>query len=726
MQDVLKAAMSLHQAGNLAQAELLYQKVLAGEPENAEAMHLLGVLHHQQGANARAVELMGRAVALRPNAAAFHANLAEAYRALGQYERAAGSCRAALGLKPDYPEALANLGLALQAMGRRGEAAEQFREAIKLRPGFASAHSNLGNVLRESGRMNEALAHFRRAVELDPADALAHTNLGQMLLERNLGEEALSHCEEAVRLLPHAAALHHNLGNALRELQRYGDARSAYMQALRLDPSLAKAHAQLGIVLKHEGRLDEATVCLKRAIELDPADPDLAESLGDLCVARQDFLAAINSYSRGIAISQVEKSRLHVSLGCALQEEGRLGEAHAQFREAQRIDPGSAPVFIYLGQYHEECGELAQAEADYRHAMWLHEGNPLAIALLGSLLRGRLPEKDLAALERRAADHSGSIEVRTRLAFALGHVLDARGEYARAAACIRTANALTLESRRGQNAFTPADHERFVDNVIKRFDRDFLARTHQLGSESRRPVFILGLPRSGTTLIEQVLSSHSCVYGAGELRLGRQSFEAIPQILGLSVHPFECMANLDEQSIRRVAELHLEQLKALAPAAALRVIDKMPDNYMYVGLLATLFPRAVFIHCRRDLRDVALSCWMTDFRSMSWPFRTEDIAARFTQYRRLMDHWRAVLPVAIHDVDYESIVHGLERVARQLVDVCGLEWEPSCLEFHRNTRPVRTASLVQVRRPVYTSSVGRWKNYESELAELFGAVSSPL
>ena len=185
------------------------------------------------------------------------------------------------------------------------------------------------------------------------------------------------------------------------------------------------------------------------------------------------------------------------------------------------------------------------------------------------------------------------------------------------------ANALTLESRRGQNDFTPADHERFVDNIIKRFDQDFLARTHQLGSESRRPVFIFGLPRSGTSLIEQVLASHSRIFGAGELRLGRQSFEAISQVLGRSVHPLECIADLDAQSIRRVAELHLERLKALAPAAALRVIDKMPDNYMYVGLMATLFPRAVFIHCRRDLHDVALSCWMTDFRSMSWPFRTE-------------------------------------------------------------------------------------------------------
>ena len=286
----------------------------------------------------------------------------------------------------------------------------------------------------------------------------------------------------------------------------------------------------------------------------------------------------------------------------------------------------------------------------------------------------------------------------------------------------REANALALRSRRGQNAFVPADHERFADNIIARFNADFFARTHGTGSESRRPVFLFGLPRSGTSLVEQILSSHSKVHGAGELRLARDSFEAIPSVLGRKAHPMECIRDLAAAPIRTLAELYLEKLTAHAPETAVRVVDKMPDNYMYLGFLATLFPRAVFLHCRRDLRDVALSCWMTDFRLMAWPFSTEHIVARFTQYRRLMDHWRNVLPLTIHDVRYESTVNDLENSARNLVALCGLEWEPACLEFHRNKRPVRTASLVQVRRPVYTSSVGRYKNYESELAGLFKAL----
>ncbi len=153
-----------------------------------------------------------------------------------------------------------------------------------------------------------------------------------------------------------------------------------------------------------------------------------------------------------------------------------------------------------------------------------------------------------------------------------------------------------------------------------------------------------------------------------------------------------------------------------------RVVDKMPDNYMYVGLMSVVFPNATFIHCRRDLRDIAVSCWMTDFRSIRWANDPEHIASRFQQYRRLMDHWQAVLPAPIQHVDYEETVTDLESVARRLIAACGLEWEPACLEFHRNERPIRTASVTQVRQPVYQRSVARWKNYESTLGEMFAAL----
>ena len=259
MQLLLAKAFALHQTGQMDQASLLYQQVLTQEQENPDALHLFGVLRHQQGEHARAVELIGRAVTLRPNVTAFHANLAEAYRALGQFERAAGCCRTALLLaRIGKWEIHNNLGLALQGLQRHTEAIEHFRQALELQPSSASVHGNLGISLRKLKRMDEALSHFRRAIKLDPQSAIAHTNLGQILIDTGTATEALPHCLEATRLLPDLASVHHNLGHALRLAGRLADARSAYLEAIRLDPKLAKSHAHLGLVLQEEGKLGEA------------------------------------------------------------------------------------------------------------------------------------------------------------------------------------------------------------------------------------------------------------------------------------------------------------------------------------------------------------------------------------------------------------------------------------------------------------------------------------
>jgi hypothetical protein len=305
--------------------------------------------------------------------------------------------------------------------------------------------------------------------------------------------------------------------------------------------------------------------------------------------------------------------------------------------------------------------------------------------------------------------------------FALAHVLDAGSEHPAAARCLREANAITLGLALGKRAYSPAEHERFVTDMVGAFNTDFFARTTGAGLDTRRPVFVFGLPRSGTTLVEQVLASHPQVHGAGELRFGMRSFEALPAPELKSNPPVPGLPHIDAPTVRRLAEQHLGWLGALNGQAD-RIVDKMPDNYIYLGLLAAMFPRATFIHCRRDLRDIAVSCWMTDFRAIRWASDLGHIASRFTQHRRIMDHWRSVVPVPLIEVDYEETVTNLEGVARRLVSACELEWDPICLDFHRLDRPVRTASATQVRQPVYTKSLARWKHYERELAELFSTL----
>jgi tetratricopeptide (TPR) repeat protein len=721
MQDVLTAAIEMHRSGQLSAASQLYQRVLAREQGNAEALHLLGVLHHQQGNNTRAIELIGRAVAIKPNSHIYHANLAEAYRALGDFERAAGCCRAALSIWPDYPEALCNLGAALQGLGKSAEAVEHLERALVLRPNFVVAHSNLGIALRDLGRKDDALEHFRRAVELDPAFAPAQTNLGQTLQDLGNAEEALPHCQEAVRLDPNSAVLHHNLGNTLRVLERLVDAKVSYLEALRLDPKLALSNAHLGLVLQKEGQLSDGLVWLKKAVELEPGNIDFWQWLAELHEEMEESAEAIPCWERVVALDP-DRASAHLSLGWALQDESRFEEAREHYDAALQLQPDFAAAFLNLGGLQEELGDMAAAEQSFRTALEKQPSFALPHARLATLLRSKLPEADLAALEERLKDDKLAESPRGRLLFALAHALDGKGEFARAAECLREGNALTLETNRTRKEYAPADHERFVDGVIRAFDRDFFARLAGGGLETRRPVFVFGLPRSGTTLIEQVLSSHSQVYGAGELRLARRSFEAIPGVLGRSGAPRDNVVFLDPPAVVRLAETHLERLAEIDNGVSARIVDKMPDNYMYIGLLSIMFPRATFIHCKRDLRDIAVSCWMTDFRSIRWSNDQESIGARFRQYHRVMSHWKQVLPASILDVNYEDTVADLESTARRLLDACGLEWEPACLEFHRTERPIRTASVMQVRQPVYQRSVARWKNYEPALAELFAGL----
>jgi hypothetical protein len=307
--------------------------------------------------------------------------------------------------------------------------------------------------------------------------------------------------------------------------------------------------------------------------------------------------------------------------------------------------------------------------------------------------------------------------------FGLAQVFDGRAEFARAADLAAMANALQqADFRRRGLAYDPAAYKLFVDRLLAAFTPEFFERVRGFGLETERPVFVVGMPRSGTSLVEQILASHPRVFGAGELQLARDTFRAIPEVTRCSGLPHECLDHLGRDALVRLARQHLDKL-AERNALADRVVDKMPENTLYLGLMAALFPRAKVIHCRRDVRDSALSCWLTNFGQVRWACDQDDIASRIGEYQRMMHHWRRVLPVPIFEVDYESIVAELEPESRKLLAWCGLEWDPACLAFYKTRRPVRTASALQVRRPVYGTSVGRWRNYQSSLAGLFSKLA---
>ena len=712
----LTTALALHQAGQLHAAAQAYRQILQREPDNPDALQLLGALRHQQGDHATAAELIGKAVALKPNIAAFHVNLAEVYRVLGQLDRAADSARTAVQLTPGDADAHCNLGLVLRGLDRHGEAANAFRAAVNLRPDFALAHLHLGISLRDLGQQGEALTHGARAVELAPDDAQAQDFLGQTLVDLARSAEALPHFQRAVHLLPNQAALRHNLGNVLLALGQAQDAKVAYLDAIRLDPTMSQSYAGLGLAWQREGKLGDALAWLKRAVDVQPDDRLSWERLAELHRERDEPADTIACWRRVVA-SNPDRAASYYSLARALHAQGHSAEAEQHYQTALRLKPDLAEAHSGLAAIWEERGDLTAAEAGFRESLRLKPSYTTPHARLAALLRGRLPDADFAALRQCAADPQLTVLLRAELLFAQAQVQDARGDYPAAAASANQANALMLTDHK--QPYKPAENGLFVDRIIHEFSPVFFTRTAGMGLPTRRPVFVFGLPRSGTTLIEQILASHPQVHGAGEVPLVKETFNSMPTLLRQSAPPIDCVGSLDAPMIQRLAEHYETQLTALATGAPERIVNKMPDNYMLLGFLATLFPRATFIHCRRNLRDVAVSCWLTNFRSILWANDVVHLASRFEQYGRLMDYWRTVLPAPILEVDYEETVADLENVARRLIEWCGLAWDPACVRFHKTQRPIRTASVMQVRQPIYTQSVGRWRHYERELAELF-------
>jgi tetratricopeptide (TPR) repeat protein len=732
MEDPLNLAVRQHQLGQLQQAARMYQAILARNPDHPDALHLLGVVAHQLGQNQQAVQLIGRAIALRPAAPAYYANIAEAWRALGQTDRAIECCRTGLRLQPNYPEAANNLGLALLQSGKQTEAIEHFQMALRMRPNFAMAYNNLANALRTQGDEASAIDHFRKAVECDPALAEAQSNLGQLLCERQQLPEALEHCEKAVQLRPQFAEGHSNLGNVLREMGRLDDARRHYVEALRLNPAIGMIYNNMAQLLQEEGHYDEAFAWYQQALARDRNTPRIFCNLASALGEKDRHDEAIAQYEIALKLDP-NCPEAHNGLGFIYHELGRDEEAEKCYRTALRCKADFAPAHCNLGTLLEELNDLEEAEKCFRTALQHEPNHAGAMAQLATMLRSKLPDEDLAAL-RRLLDEPDMLDgKRAVLHFGLAQALDARKQYAEAAEHLRQGNALALAawSKRGES-YEGAKHAEFVSQMLATCSPALFERTRGLGLDSELPVFIVGLPRSGTTLIEQILASHSQVYGAGELRFAREDFESLPAAMKHQPDPLTsiasepglaCLAKLDREVIQTVAQQHLDRLRALN-GTALRIVDKMPDNYMYLGMLAVLFPKAKFIHCRRDLRDVAVSCWITNFRQIRWANDTDQILSRFREYQRLINHWRSTLPVGVLEVAYEDTVADLEGTARKLLSWCGLDWEPACLEFHQTERPVRTASVTQVRQPLYSRSVARWKHYEPALADLFAQLVS--
>ncbi len=331
---------------------------------------------------------------------------------------------------------------------------------------------------------------------------------------------------------------------------------------------------------------------------------------------------------------------------------------------------------------------------------------------------------EMQHLRGLVAANAGSPDERNTLCFTLATLLDKQGAYDEAFAYYRQGNELKRQMLRAENrAYDAAAHRAHVDALITTFDETYFDRARDWGRDTELPVFVLGMPRSGTTLVEQIVSSHPQVFGAGEL-------EEMPRMMrrlagtAAGADPSAPRPLPSQAAARDMAAAYLRHLERFS-AGARRVTVKSLENYRYLGVLATLFSGARVIYCRRNPLDVCLSCYLQRFHYTNYTWSLEDIGSHYRQYERLMEHWRAVSPLPILEVRYEDLVANQEAMTRKLLDFCGLDWDERCLVYFKNPRPVRTMSVVQVRRPLFTKSIDRWRHYEAHLGPLFQALRRP-
>ena len=678
-------ATQLQSQSRLQESEHLLQQILQQQPNHAFALHLLGVIAHQVGKQALAAELIQKAIQLSGNIALFHANLSEILRQLKRLDEAIAHGERAVALEPQMAAAHSNLGIAYFDRKDYDRAETCQRRALAIAPNFAPALNNMGSILRERKRNDEALAWYRKAVAADPNYLEPLNNYGALLLEEDRTTEAAEALNTALRINPYYAEAICNMGGVHLAMEENEAALAGYQRALELRPVYIEAQMGLAKTLQTLENLPAAETAALRAIQIDANNP-----------------------------------KAHALLGSIHTELGRPELAEKGYDRALALDPECDDALLGLGNLCMELGQMDRAEELFLRALDFKPDNLAARVHISQVKKVKPGDENFVALldeEKKSAGFSGNKMM--SLHFALGKCYDDSKDYDKAfphflAGC---------KLKRAKLSYDPAKAARQFAGVMEIFNQAFIDRLRDTGDPSNVPVFVLGMPRSGTTLTEQIIASHPEVYGAGELHELLLIAEQYNNGTNTKLLFPDNLRALERQTLTAWGAEYVAGLKRSAPDAR-RITDKMPANYFAVGLIHLMLPNAKIIHVNRNPVDTCLSCFTRLFnRKQEHTYDLAELGQYYVHYARLMDHWRKVLPAgAFLDVQYEDIVADQEAQARRLIAYCGLEWNDACMDFHNTKRSVRTASVTQVRQPIYASSVERWRHYEKFLGPLLDAL----
>jgi tetratricopeptide (TPR) repeat protein len=574
--------------------------------------------------------------------------------------------------------------------GKLAEAEQLYRTVLQLDPASAEAHHNLGTALVQLNRLGEAKAHFEKAVAIRPDSPEALNNLGNVLAQLNRLDQSIVQFEKVLELSRRAAEPYlracYNIGISLQALNRHEDAIPYYARAIALKPDYAEAYNNIGVALMKCRRPKEALIHYERLAAIMPNLAEAQNNLGVSLHALNRENEAIAVFKKALAIRS-DYADAHANLGLALESLGRIEEGTQAFERAVEHAPTRAKFYHWL--FHSK-----KAVTGDRHLVNMIE------------LAKRMP-----SLPR---------EEQIELHFGLGKVYADIKQYDLSFRHLLEGNVL----RRQEIAYDEKATLGMLEQIQALFTTELMQSKQGLGNRSSKPVFILGMPRSGSTLIEQILASHPRVFGAGEVNDFSRAVKLLSGQRGGHVQFPELIRTLAAEDLLRLGTQYLCGIENIAPSAE-RVTDKMLSNFRFAGLIHLALPNARIIHTRRDPVDTCVSCYSTLFaRGQPFAYELGELGRYYRAYERMMDHWRRVLPDGVMlEVRYEELIADFERQARRVIAHCGLAWDEACLTFYKTQRPVRSASAAQVHQPLYNTSVGRGSHYGELLRPLLDTMS---